>query len=158
MYRSSALFIVASPLHRALFNNWGLSEALSGRMTMDINTVHNVRAEKGRREMGIGLITVGEMKLLSSKASYAAPFSIAGLDPGPMMLLVLTSPANHHLMFDQDGAFLLSYDDGKTVQVLSETITYPSSVPDNLLCRPYNDQRFWYICRVSKQAGDYLLA
>lgn len=142
---AATLLVVAAPLHRIIFNNWPISEALSARMTLDEDTVSNISGRKDCREVGIGLIARGDMELLSSDASYAVPFSPRGLNPGPMMLSILTMHHTHKLVVDQNGALVLMYGDENAVQLL---VVGRRGNEAPLQARRYGLAKSWYVLSV----------
>lgn len=139
---AGTLLIIASPLHRIIYNNWSLSEAISGRMTLDEDTVGNIQSKEERREVGIGLIVKGYMDLISREATYASPYSDTGLDPGPMPLGILTLHPNHKLVVDINGALVLIYGDGKAIQL---SVRGTKSKEGHLKARPYKVMGHYYV-------------
>lgn len=112
---AATLFGISPPLHRFLFNNWGIRYSMRGAMLLDVDTIRNIRSEPERRRLAIALLLCGRTDLLCGSASYALPFSRVGLDGGPMMLSVLTVDAGNQLIVDQDGEIVLCYEGNKSV-------------------------------------------
>lgn len=149
---ASTLFIISSPIHRIIFNNWRISDALFGVMTLNDDTILNIKSEKMRRELGIALIVQGEMKLFSKDAGYSAHYS-SKLNPGPMMLSILTFHPLHRMLVDQDGKIVLKYADGNTVQIQAQL----ESEGRYLMAKRYTQVRWWYMLELSPLAGSFLV-
>lgn len=150
---AATLLSASGPMHRMLYNNWDLREALSLRMTLNEDTMHNVH-RKDQRYVGLGLVANGEMDMISGDVGYASPFSKRGVNPGPLTLSVLTYYREHWVVVDQDGRLLLLYR-GETAVELMLRGTPDRPMP--LKGTPCDLPRNYYVLNVGLRPVDYMV-
>lgn len=150
---AATLLAAANPLHRMLYNNWGILEALGLRMTLNEDTVNNVRSEK-HRSVGIALVANGEMGMISAEAGYASVYSKRGVNPGPLTLTVLTFCPEHWMVVDQDGKLVLLYREGNAVELV---VQGEASRLRPLKGKPCDPPRNQYVLNVGSRPTDYMM-
>lgn len=150
---AATLLAAANPIHRMMYNNWSILEALAMRMTLDEDTVYNVRLEHHRR-VGIGLVANGEMHMISGDAGYASVFSMRGVNPGPLTLTVLTFCPEHRMVVDQDGRLVLLYKNGMAVELV---IQGEPSTPRPLKGRPCDTPQSRYVLNIGSRPSDFMM-
>lgn len=150
---ATTLLAAANPLHRMLYNNWSILEALGLRMTLNEDTVNNVRLEN-HRSVGIGLVANGEMGMISGDAGYASVFTKRGVNPGPLTLTVLTFYPEHWMVVDQDGKLVLIYRDGKAVELV---IQGEAANVRPLKGKPCDPPKNRYVLNVGSRPTDYMM-
>lgn len=122
-------------------------------MALDEDTLETITGKKIRRGVGIGPIVHGRMELLSSKATYTAPYPENELYPGPMMLSILTAHNKHRLDVDLNSEVVLMYGDGNTARLVASEQRL-KKVP--LRAQRYTLAKAWYTLSVSR-AEKYLV-